>query len=288
MHLVFKIYLIILVPIYGSGMQFLSLPMNAIELVVGSHPTILGTSQTNPALYQTSTMSPRMTINGGEWFGGLDIAQLGYSQSLNKNIWHLGLKYSGISDLEYRDNSPDDNANSHFSSYSVAVETGLSIAKIKKKYGISISLISFGIYDESSNGFGLNLGYYHSFKKGLAIGASILNIGKMYEFDNNSPSMPTRIISGVSKNISYLKHSNTFYASIEKNYFASDFKYYLGNEYNWNRLKIMCGFSSSKDVLETSIGFGVNLNLFQILYGVRFGSQQLGTPQIFSFIFNLS
>jgi len=30
MHLVFKIYLIILVPIYGSGMQILSLPMNAI------------------------------------------------------------------------------------------------------------------------------------------------------------------------------------------------------------------------------------------------------------------
>ena len=288
MHLAFKIYLLILIPIYGSGMQFLSLPTNAIELVVGSHPTILETSQINPALYRASITSPRMTINGGEWFGDVDISQIGYSQSLKKHIWHLGIKYSGVSDLEYRNESPEDDAKSEFSSYGIAIETGISSMQTKKKYGISLSLISFGIYDESSNGLGVNLGYYQDLNKGLAIGASILNIGRMSNFDANRPEMPIRIITGISKNISHLKYSNTLYGSIEKNYVAANFKYYLGNQFNWNRLKIMGGFSTSKDVVETSIGFGINLNVFEISYGIRFGSQQLGTPQILSFNFNLS
>jgi hypothetical protein len=45
----------------------------------------------------------------------------------------------------------------------------------------------------------------------------------------------------------------------------------------------MGGLSTSKNVVEYSAGFGINLNRYQITYGIRFGSQNLGVPQIISF-----
>jgi hypothetical protein len=49
----------------------------------------------------------------------------------------------------------------------------------------------------------------------------------------------------------------------------------------------MSGFSSSKNVVETSGGFGVQISRYQITYGIKFGSQNLGIPQTISFQFQL-
>ena len=76
---------------------------------------------------------------------------------------------------------------------------------------------------------------------------------------------------------------NTIYFSGEWNQSSSTNKLNIGNKFNWNRISLMGGLSTSKNVVEYSAGFGINLNRYQITYGIRFGSQNLGVPQIISF-----
>ena len=49
----------------------------------------------------------------------------------------------------------------------------------------------------------------------------------------------------------------------------------------------MGGFSASENVIESSAGFGLKLGQYEIIYGIQFSSQNLGTPQILTFQFRL-
>jgi hypothetical protein len=49
----------------------------------------------------------------------------------------------------------------------------------------------------------------------------------------------------------------------------------------------MGGFSASENVVASSAGFSLNLGQYEISYGIQFGSQNLGTPQILTFQFQL-
>jgi hypothetical protein len=109
----------------------------------------------------------------------------------------------------------------------------------------------------------------------------------MSKLSKEAPSLPTRMIGGVSKKIIFNDYQNTVYCSGEWNQSASTGKFYFGNNFRWDRLSLMGGFSASKNVVESSAGFGINLGQYKITYGIQFGSQNLGTPQILTFQFRL-
>ena len=287
MHSVFKLFLILLFPLYGLGTQFLILPTDAEELSIGSHPTMSGISSVNPALFSVSLNNPGLSISRGIWLGDVTLTHLGYTQPAKGKTFHFNAKYSGLSDLEFRDAVPVDDALSTFSSYGVSMNSGFSIQREKQKLGISFSYIFMGIYTETASGFGLNLGYARDIVKGMKLGISIQNLGIMSKLSKDAPSLPTRVIGGVSKQIIFNDYQNTVYCSGEWNQSASTEKFYFGNNFRWDRLSLMGGFSASENVVESSAGFGINLGQYEITYGIQFGSQNLGTPQILTFQFRL-
>jgi len=287
MHSVFKLFLIPLFPLYGLGTQFLVLPTHAEELSIGSHPTMSGISSVNPALFSVSLNHPSLSISRGIWLGDVTLTHLGYTQPAKGKTFHFNAKYSGLSDLEFRDAVPVDDALSTFSTYGVSMNGGFSVQREKQKFGISFSYIFMGLYTETTSGFGLNLGYARDIAKGIKLGISIQNLGIMSKLSKEAPSLPTRMIGGVSKKIIFNDYQNTVYCSGEWNQSASTGKFYFGNNFRWDRLSLMGGFSASKNVVESSAGFGINLGQYKITYGIQFGSQNLGTPQILTFQFRL-
>jgi len=287
MHSVFKLFLILLFPLYGLGTQFLILPTHAEELSIGSHPTMSGISSVNPALFSVSLNNPGLSISRGIWLGDVTLTHLGYTQPAKGKTFHFNAKYSGLSDLEFRDAVPVDDALSTFSSYGVSMNSGFSVQREKQKFGISFSYIFMGLYTETTSGFGLNLGYARDIVKGMKLGISIQNLGIMSKLSKDAPSLPTRVIGGVSKQIIFNDYQNTVYCSGEWNQSATTGKFYFGNNFHWNRLSLMGGFSASENVVESSAGFGLKLGQYEITYGIQFGSQNLGTPQILTFQFRL-
>ena len=287
MHSVFKLFLILLFPLYGLGTQFLILPTDAEELSIGSHPTMSGILSVNPALFSASLNHPGLSISRGIWLGDVTLTHLGYTQPAKGKIFHFNAKYSGLSDLEFRDAVPVDDALSTFSSYGVSMNGGFSVQREKQKFGISFSYIFMGLYTETTSGFGLNLGYARDIVKGMKLGISIQNLGIMSKLSEDVPSLPTRMIGGVSKQIIFDNYRNTIYCSGEWNQSATTGKFHFGNNFRWDRLSLMGGFSASENVVESSAGFGLKLGQYEITYGIQFGSQNLGTPQILTFQFRL-
>jgi len=287
MHSVFKLFLILLFPLYGLGTQFLILPTDAEELSIGSHPTMSGILSVNPALFSASLNHSGLSISRGIWLGDVTLTHLGYTQPAKGKIFHFNAKYSGLSDLEFRDAVPVDDALSTFSSYGVSMNGGFSVQREKQKFGISFSYIFMGLYTETTSGFGLNLGYARDIVKGMKLGISIQNLGIMSKLSEDVPSLPTRMIGGVSKQIIFDNYRNTIYCSGEWNQLATTGKFHFGNNFRWDRLSLMGGFSASENVVESSAGFGINLGQYEITYGIQFGSQNLGTPQILTFQFLL-
>lgn len=287
MHSVFKLFLILLFPLYGLGTQFLILPTDAEELSIGSHPTMSGISSVNPALFSASLNHSGLSISRGIWLGDVTLTHLGYTQPAKGKIFHFNAKYSGLSDLEFRDAVPVDDALSTFSSYGVSMNGGFSVQREKQKFGISFSYIFMGLYTETTSGFGLNLGYARDIVKGMKLGISIQNLGIMSKLSEDVPSLPTRMIGGVSKQIIFDNYRNTIYCSGEWNQSATTGKFHFGNNFRWDRISLMGGFSASENVVESSAGFGLKLGQYEITYGIQFGSQNLGTPQILTFQFLL-
>ena len=231
MHSVFKLFLTLLFPLYGLGTQFLILPTHAEELSIGSHPTMSGISSVNPALFSAPLNHPGLSISRGIWLGDVALTHLGYIQPAKGKTFHFNAKYSGLSDLEFRDAVPVDDALSTFSSYGVSMNSGFSVQREKQKFGISFSYIFMGLYTETTSGFGLNLGYAKDIVKGMKLGISIQNLGIMSKLSKDAPSLPTRMIGGVSKQIIFNDYQNTVYCSGEWNQSASTGKFYFGNNF---------------------------------------------------------
>jgi len=287
MRIISKVFILFYVSVHGMGSQFLVLPFSSQELSIGSHPALLDHDPVNPALYHALQNQPSISFNHGTWFGDVALTQAGYNFEKNNAITHFAVKYSGITDLEFRGDVPVDNALAHFSSFGIAFDAGTSIIRNNQRYGVSITYVHFGLYTYESKGLGLNFGYSLDLNNNIRVGAVLQNIGKMTKLQNDDPSLPQRAMLGMSKQLKFNQFKNTVYASLEKNRIASSMKFHLGNHFNWTRFNLYSGFSFANNVLETSIGFGLYVSRFEVKYGIRLGSQNIGIPQIISIRFLL-
>ena len=161
MHLIFKLIISIYLPLFGIGAQFLSLPVGAEELALGSHPTCENYFSVNPAAYVVVDNHPEFFLDKGSWLGGVKTANIAFHQQLKKIVFHLKLRYSGLSNIELRDNRPSDEPMAHFSAFGVAGNTGFSIESNRSRFGLSLEAIRMDIFTESSEGLSLNVGYLY-------------------------------------------------------------------------------------------------------------------------------
>ena len=287
MPIIFKIFFLFYSSTYGIGSQFLTLPFSSKELSIGSHPTLVEHNPVNPSLYSAYQNRPSISLNQGVWLGEVGLTQVGYNFKNNNFVTHFGFRYSGINDLEFRDDTPSDRPLSYFSSFGLSLDAGRSFKIGQQRFGLSISYVYYGIFTYESKGIGLNFGYSLDLKNKIKLGGAIQNLGKMTKLQTNEILLPQRIIVGVSKELKVSQIINFIYVSIEKNILVPSAKIYLGNHINWGRVNFYSGISSSKKVLETSIGFGVLINRFEVMYAIRYGSQNVGIPQFISLRFLL-
>ena len=282
MRLIFSLLFSIVIQLQGMGTQMLNLPSSADELSMGSHATLGGLFPINPALYIANEKHPYLSLNRGNWIGDVSLSQIGYNKIGLDKVFHVGIKYSGLTDLEFRGNVPQDDASSNFSAYGLVLDAGVGFKRLNHSYGISISYVQFGLYTEQSKGVSIDLGYSIKLKNGYSIGLVAKNLGGMTKLENNSPSLPKRFCSGISKEFQFKNFKNSIFGSIEWNSLVSEAKVHLGNRFRWNRLNLLAGYSTSNQVVESSIGIGINFDRYQVIYGTRFGSQDLGFPKLLS------
>jgi hypothetical protein len=289
MHLIFKIYFFLSLPLYALGTQFLVAPYNANEISVGSHPTYSSLSSLNPALYSEQKNKSSLMVNRGNWIGDVSLNSLDYIQKINDKTFYFGTRYSALSDLEFRGEKPEDEPLAYFASYGLSFKSGLSLNRNNKKYGFSISYVSMGIYTEFSSGIGLGFGYLVKLRKGLSLGISLQNIGKMSSLYNKAPQLPLRFLIGTSKLFDLSSFSNVVYTSAELNSLNSNINYKLnlGNKLTWKQVDFLSGLSMSERVNYISFGLNLNLKKYEISYGININSQSLGEPQILSLKFRL-
>ena len=284
MHLIFSLYLFIAIPLYGLGGQFLVLPSDATELSLGSHPTLQGLSSLNPALFSVRKKNPVLLLSQGNWIGDVSIGTLDYSQNLKNKVFYFGVRYSGLSDLEFRGDKPQNEPLAYFTSYGLSLKSGLAIKRGNTQYGISFSYISMGIYIEKSSGFSMGFGYSVDIKEDVKLGISLQNIGSMSALSNDSPQLPKRLLIGYSKFYNFKKINNTIYNSIELNNINNFSKYKLsfGNKLSWKQLGLLNGVSLSDNIIYYSIGLNLNFKNYDITYGINMNSFNLGLAQIIS------
>ena len=282
MRLIFSLLFSIAIQLQGMGTQMLNLPSSADELSMGSHATLGGLFPINPALYIANEKHPYLSLNRGNWIGDVSLSQIGYNKVGLDKVFHVGIKYSGLTNLEFRGNVPQDDASSNFSAYGLVLDAGVGFKRLNHSYGISISYVQFGLYTEQSKGVSIDLGYSIKLKNGYSIGLVAKNLGGMTKLENNSPSLPKRFCSGISKEFQFKNFKNSIFGSIEWNSLVSEAKVHLGNRFRWNRLNLLAGYSTSNQVVESSIGIGINFDRYQVIYGTRFGSQDLGFPKLLS------
>ena len=99
MRLTFSFFLLVLTQLHSMGAQMLSIPSSADELSIGSHPTLEGLLPLNPALYRANERHPYLYLNRGNWFGDVALSHIGYNKAGLDKVIHLGMRYSGLSDL---------------------------------------------------------------------------------------------------------------------------------------------------------------------------------------------
>ena len=291
MHSIFRKLIIYLIISYSSlcaiGTQFLTFPESAYDLAMGSHVSFGGSASVNPSLIELTQASPLLYVNSGNWYGDIRMSGVNYVHKIGNYNNKLFLRQAGITDLEYREDKPSDDPSTTFAAYGFSLGSGLSFNTGIGKFGATISALYFTIYDQSSRGFAIDLGYSNVLNNGWGVGVSILNLGSVSKFYQEKPKLPTRILVGLSKQIEYKTINNRFYTTSEFSSLNDAWKIKIGNDAQWKQIKLLGGYSITKYTSSISFGSGFVYGRLGITYAIRMGSQEIGIPQTLSLSFRL-
>ena len=291
MHLIFKnsflLFLLFQSIALSLGTNFLIFPENAIDLALGQHPSMNGSESVNPSLTRQKSPTPMFYINSGSWFGDIRISNLNYVQKIGNYNNRLFLKQAEIDDLEFRIDKPSDDPVSQFSAYAFQLGSGIAKEGAFGSIGVKVSYLSFGIYDQVASGFTFDAGYSKLLKNGIGVGFSILNLGYISKLYEEKPKLPAMILFGVSKEKSILSFKSKVFSTIEHSIINSSYKLKTGADILWGSLRVLGGYSITKQTSEISFGSGFNFGRFGFIYAVKFGSQNIGEPNIISISYRM-
>ncbi|MFC1784881.1 hypothetical protein ACFL0J_04560 [Candidatus Neomarinimicrobiota bacterium] len=255
--------------IFGIGTQFLSIPQNAKELIIGLNPSI-----------KNIINRPILSASYGNWLAGIKVSTFGYSRKALGGAAGFNVRYIALNDLELRTDRPTDDPLSVFDATAIALDgnyirqTKIGLLSTKLRY------ISMQLLDEISTGFAMDIGLQHNINDKLNVGFTVLNLGSMSELNVEKPKLPVRMIVGSGYDFSFNEIDNSFFVALEKSSIIEGIILRVGEVTNWNKLQFLIGTQFSKDVASISGGIGIKLGTYDIKYGIQFGSQSLGSPQM--------
>jgi hypothetical protein len=254
---------------FGIGTQFLSIPQNAMELIIG----------TNPA-QKNVVNRPVLSASYGNWLAGINSSSFGYNRNAFGGTAGFNVRYVALNDLELRTDRPTDDPLSVFSATAIALDgnycrqTKIGLLSTKVRY------ISMQLFDESASGFAIDIGLQHRVSNKLNLGFALLNLGSMSELNKEIPKLPVRMIAGSSYIFIINELNNSLFVALEKSSFVDGIIIRVGEVTSWNKLQFIIGTQFSKEVASISGGIGIKLGAYDIKYGIQFGSQSLGIPQM--------
>jgi len=264
------------------GTNFLNFSENANDLALGRHPSVGGSLVVNPSLIKQDHDSPIFFVNSGNWYGDISISGLNYVHKIGNFNNRLFLKQAEINDLEFRGPEPSDEPNAMFSAYAFQLGSGFSVKNELGDFGVSVSYLSIGIYDQTSKGFILDLGYSKLLLNGWNMGLSVLNIGHITKLYQEVPKLPTLFLIGGSKIFRVINISNKIYTTAEYSTLDAIWKLKLGLDFGLEKIKILTGYSIDKHSAAFSFGGGISSGRFGVTYAIKFGSQKIGNPKVLS------
>ena len=217
MRLIFKTFLIVVLNfcsvVFSLGTNFFLYNVSASAMSLGGYPSLGGLVRVYLALIKQRNDSPMFHINSGSWFGNINLAGLNYIQRSGNYNNRFFIRHADVTDLEFRDNSPSDNPISKFSAYAFQLGVGVSRGYKFGNFGMMLSYLSLGIYDQKADGFSMDIGYSRLLSNDFGLGVSVLNLGYMSKFYQDRPELPIAIVAGISKQVDLYRIKNNIYQS---------------------------------------------------------------------------
>jgi hypothetical protein len=254
---------------FGIGTQFLSIPQNATELIIGLNPS-----------FNNITNRPILSASYGNWLAGIKVSTFGYSRNAFGGTAGFNVRYVALNDLELRTDRPMDDPLSVFGATAIALDgnytkqTKIGLLSTKLRY------ISMQLFDETATGFAMDIGLQQNINDKLNVGFTVLNLGSMSELNVGKPKLPIRMIVGSSYDFTFNEIDNSLFIALEKSSIVEGIILRVGEVTNWDKLQFLIGAQFSKEVASISGGIGIKLGAYDIKYAIQFGSQSLGIPQM--------
>ena len=255
--------------IFGIGTQFLSIPHNTMDLVIGINP-----------VSNKIANKPVLSVSYGNWLAGIKVSSFGYNRNAFGGTAGFNVRYMALNDLEQRTDRPTDDPLSVFGATAIALDgnyikqTKIGLLSTKLRY------ISMQLLDETTTGFAMDIGLQKNINDKLNVGLSVLNIGSMSELNVEKPKLPIRLILGSSYGFAINDIDNSLFIAMEQSTMTEGIILRVGEVTNWNKLQFLIGTQFSKEVISISGGIGIKLGAYDIKYGIQLGTQSLGIPQM--------
>ena len=276
-HFRIVLFLLLIAKGMSTGLQFISLPTSAFDLIY------IQTPWRNPSLLNSVGKSPELSFAYGKWFGDTENLSLSWQGQIRSISSGLKFRYVGINDIELRSNTPSSKPIGYYGAYGMSTKASTSFGRGNFRYGLALQMISMQIYQDNSSGYAADLGISWQMNKAITFSGSALNLGKMNNFRNQRPRLPTRYIGHAS----YHKDNSQIILSIEKNELIEKPLFYLGSTFKKD--KIFFGATGMVNDKTKSLlaGVGMSFGIYTFSYGFQYGNQDIGFPQIIDISFRL-
>ncbi len=279
MRFIFKFLpLIISCALYGTGTQFLSIPSNGLELAIGANA--IQKNSINPAGLFTYGPGPIMGVSYGSWLADTKISAIKVLFPGQKISYGLDLKYVDLDDLELRSERPTDDPLATFGASGFALGGSFSKEFLGMDVGAAIRYVRIDLYTENSSGFAGDIGVTKTLSPNINFGGAILNFGKMSALRNEEPKLPIRFITTANYKYEIDQLVNDIAITGEWSSLINGSVFYVSTVSKWKNVSFRLSSKLSEKITEISGGLGLQFGMYRLNYGVRFGSQNLGMPQM--------
>jgi hypothetical protein len=266
--------------LFAIGTQFLAVPVSAVELGLGRHPTMKWGFNINPAVLSHYNGGAEVSFSLGEWLTDVNTSAVTVVAPVFGNTGGVQLRYVGLNDLELRSSIPSDEPLGRFDAYGTALDLSYAFHKNGLNFGAAMHTLHMQIYTESAAGLAIDVGVLYEVNNGLILGGSILNIGKTGKLYKKNPALPLRITGGIAYPYQTGNLKNTGFLSGEYAQINNQVIIKVGNESNWNGLSLRINSQVAKNSTSYGGGVGFSVGLYQFNYGLNFDSKKLGTSQL--------
>jgi hypothetical protein len=198
----------------------------------------------------------------------------------------LALDYLGlnVNDIEHRI-SPTAEPIGTFGSHDLAI--GASYARDfggGLRIGATFKYLWESIYVETSNGWAIDFGIQQDgVIPGLALGATLKDLGDMSALRNEAPSLPSRIRVGAAYALTQISQPQIMIAADAEKPFEGDLKGHFGLEVRPVKpLALRGGYIAGIETRSFTAGFGVDWAQFHVDYAYAPFKEDLGDGHRFS------